>query len=155
MCAQSKTSFGMSKAILLAAASALLLSSCGGSNKTEEQPKFASDAAKKNPGEDAGAAIYQRTCVTCHMANGEGIPNTFPPLAKSDYLADKEKTIHQVIKGSSGELIVNGQKFNNTMPPQQLNDEEIAQVLTYVYSAFGNGGTVTVTPEEVKAARAK
>jgi mono/diheme cytochrome c family protein len=145
----------MNKVFLVAAASAIILSACGGSTKTEEQPKFASDAVKSDANADAGATIYQRTCVTCHMANGEGIPNTFPPLAKSDYLADKEKTIHQVVKGSSGELIVNGQKYNNTMPPQPLNDEEVAQVLTYVYSAFGNGGTVTVTPEEVKAARAK
>ena len=116
----------------------------------------------EKPGEDAnaeqpkptGESIYNRTCVACHQATGEGLPKVFPPLAQSDYLANKEKTILQVIKGSSGELMVNGQKYNNVMPPQPLNDEEVAAVLTYVYCNFGNTGG-TVTPEECKALREK
>lgn len=87
------------------------------------------------------------------MAAGEGIENVYPPLAQSDYLKDKTRAIHQVINGSSGEIVVNGKKYNNTMPPQQLSDEEIAAVLTYVYSGWENGGG-TVTAEEVKAVRA-
>ena len=88
------------------------------------------------------------------MAGGDGIANVYPPLAKSDYLADKEKTILQVIKGSSGEIVVNGKTYNNTMPPQQLNDEEVAAVLTYVYTNMGNSGGA-VTASEVAAVRAK
>lgn len=88
------------------------------------------------------------------MAAGEGIPNVYPPLAGSDYLADRERAITQVIKGSSGEIVVNGKKYNNTMPPQQLNDEEIAAVLTYVYTHWDNNGQA-VTADEVKAVRAK
>jgi nitrite reductase (NO-forming) len=90
------------------------------------------------------------------MAAGDGIENVYPPLAKSDYLADRERAIHQVIKGSSGEIVVNGKKYNNTMPPQQLTDEEVAAVLTFVYTNpnMGNGGAA-VTIDEVKAVRAK
>jgi nitrite reductase (NO-forming) len=121
-----------------------------GSNTEKAETSAASPATPKATGTD----IYNRTCITCHQANGEGLPNTFPPLAKSDYLVDKERAITQVIKGSSGEIVVNGKKFNNTMPPQPLNDEEIATVLTYVYGNFGNTGG-TVTPDEVKAIRAK
>lgn len=106
------------------------------------------------PAKPTGVDIYNRTCVSCHQSDGQGMQNVYPPLAKSDYLADKEKTITQVIKGSSGEIMVNGKKYNNTMPPQQLNDEEIATVLTYVYGNFGNSGG-TVTPEDVKTVRAK
>ena len=90
----------------------------------------------------------------CHQANGEGVPGTFPPLAKSDYIADRAKTIRQVLKGSSGAILVNGTTYNSTMPPQSLSDEEIAQVLTYVYTAWGNSG-IRITTEEVKAVKSK
>ncbi len=128
---------------------AIILSSCGNNNAPAEHPPVA--AAK--PAAPTGEDVYKRTCVACHQANGEGMPNTYPPLAKSDYLSDKAKVIKQVLKGSSGEITVNGKTYNNTMPPQQLSDEEMASVLTYVYSNFGNSGG-TITPEEVKAARA-
>jgi nitrite reductase (NO-forming) len=128
----------------------LLLSSCGSSPSETAANPGSANAPAAAPGE----AVYKKTCVTCHQANGEGLPNTFPPLAKSDYLSDKEKTILQVLKGSAGEIVVNGKTFNSTMPPQQLSDEEIASVLTYVYGNFGNSG-VTISPAEVKGLRAK
>lgn len=137
---------------LLALAGCLIIS-CGDSgSKTEKQPFESSGTptASAPSGED----IYKRACASCHMAGGDGIANVYPPLAKSDYITDKEKTILQVIKGSSGELVVNGKTYNNTMPPQQLNDDEVAAVLSYVYSSFGNTGTA-VTAAEVAAVRAK
>ncbi len=127
----------------------ILLSSCGsnpGQTETSNVP-----AAPSKP---TGDVIYKRSCVSCHQSNGEGLPNVYPPLAKSDFITDKEKTIGQVIKGYTGEMVVNGKKYNSTMPAQQLNDDEVAAVLTYVYSNFGNGGT-SVTAGEVTAARAK
>jgi nitrite reductase (NO-forming) len=134
----------------LAAVLTFLATSCNNSNTGE--PTATGPAAK--PAAASGEEIYKKTCIACHQANGEGMPSSFPPLAKSDYLADKEKTILQVLKGSSGEITVNGVKYNNTMPPQSLSDEEIATVLTYVYGSFGNSGG-TVTPADVKALRAK
>ncbi len=134
----------------VAIALVLLICSCGGAEKTEP----AANTPLPPPTKATGVEIYNRTCVSCHQANGEGLPNVYPPLSKSNYLADKEETIGQVIKGSSGELVVNGNKYNNTMPPQQLNDEEIASVLTYVYGNLGNSGGV-VTPDEVKTVREK
>ncbi len=127
----------------------LLIYSCG-NNSGQSESAGAPAATAKGSGE----AIYKKTCITCHQANGEGLPNTYPPLAKSDFLVDKEKTIGQVIKGFSGELTVNGKKYNSSMPPQQLTDDEIASVLTYVYSNFGNSGGV-VTADDVKAVRTK
>jgi nitrite reductase (NO-forming) len=128
----------------------LLLSSCG---SNPAQPENADNTPSK-PHTPTGEDIYKRTCITCHQANGAGIPATYPPLAKSDYIHDKEKTIGQVIKGSSGDIVVNGAKFSNVMPPQQLNDDEVAAVLTYVYTNLGNTGS-PVTADEVKAVRAK
>jgi len=102
----------------------------------------------------SGETIYKNNCSTCHMANGGGVPGSFPPLAKADYLADHEQVIKMVVKGSSSEITVNGNKYSNMMPPQQLSDDEVAAVLTYVYTNFGNTGAV-ITPDQVKEIRAK
>ncbi len=143
------------KKVVVASVTALslfMLASCGGGGSKEAPASTENTTAAAAPAD--GEAIYKRTCIACHQPNGMGIANTFPPLAKSDFIADREKTIGQVIKGKTGELVVNGAKYNNTMPPQPLNDAEIAAVLTYVYSNFGNSGA-PVTVDEVKAVRAK
>jgi hypothetical protein len=97
--------------------------------------------------------VYQSTCSACHGAEGKGVEGAFPPLAGSDYLnADPKRGIHAVVKGLSGEITVNGKKFNSVMPAQALDDEKIANVLTYVLNSFGNKGG-EVKPEDVAAAR--
>jgi nitrite reductase (NO-forming) len=74
-------------------------------------------------------------------------------LAGSDFLnADKNRAIKIVINGRQGELIVNGRKFNNSMPQFPLGDDDVAYVLTFVYNSFGNVG-LEVQPEEVKVLR--
>ncbi|MGG7035160.1 MAG: c-type cytochrome [Flavobacterium sp.] len=103
--------------------------------------------------QDKGKTVYTQTCVACHQANGQGIPNAFPPLAKSDYLnKDVNRAIKQVIKGSSGPMVVNGKKYNGAMPAQNLTDQQVADVLTYVYANWGNNKT-KVTAAMVKAQR--
>jgi nitrite reductase (NO-forming) len=100
-----------------------------------------------------GKAVYAKTCIACHQPTGAGIPGAFPPLAKSDYLnANVNRAIKQVIKGSSGPITVNGKKYATPMPAQVLNDQEIADVLTYVYSNWGNSKKV-VTVAMVKVQR--
>ncbi|MEP1094053.1 MAG: copper-containing nitrite reductase [Cyclobacteriaceae bacterium] len=98
---------------------------------------------------DLGKQIYSRTCFACHQAEGQGIPNAFPPLANSDYLnADVDRAISTVVHGKSGEITVNGKTYNSTMTAQTLTDEEVANVLTYVYNSWGNNKT-EVTPRMV------
>jgi nitrite reductase (NO-forming) len=94
-----------------------------------------------------GKGVFMQTCFVCHQLNGEGIPAQIPPLAKADYLmADKERSIRIVLQGNSGEIEVNGKKYNGVMTPlNYLSDDEVANVLTYVRNSFGNSG------EEVKA----
>jgi mono/diheme cytochrome c family protein len=100
-----------------------------------------------------GSHLFASICAACHQPNGLGRPNVFPPLAGSDFLnADKKRAIGIVIHGRQGELVVNGQTFNNSMPSFPLTDEDIADVLTYVYNSFGNSG-LEVTPQEVQAIR--
>lgn len=102
-----------------------------------------------------GHRLFASICAACHQPTGQGLPNVFPPLAGSDFLnADKDRAIGIVIHGRQGEVIVNGMKFNNNMPSFPLTDDDIADVLTYVYNSFGNSG-LEVTPGEVTAIRAQ
>lgn len=102
---------------------------------------------------ELGKRLFTSICAACHQPTGQGLPNMFPPLAGSDFLnADKNRAIKIVIFGRQGEVVVNGQKFNNNMPSFPLTDQDIANVLTFVYNSFGNSG-LAVTPEEVKILR--
>jgi nitrite reductase (NO-forming) len=102
----------------------------------------------------AGEQIFNRTCMACHQSNGQGLPGIFPPLAGSDYLmADRERAIGTVIHGKQGEIVVNGKKYNQIMTPQNLTNDEIASVLTFVMNSWGNKAKM-VTPEEVAKVRA-
>ncbi|HLV39311.1 copper-containing nitrite reductase [Xanthomarina sp.] len=108
----------------------------------EEQMKF-------------GKQVYMQTCFACHQGEGQGIPNAFPPLAKSDYLnADVERAISAVVHGLSGEITVNGNKYNSVMTRQMISSEEVANVLTYVYNSWGNNKQV-VTTEMVNKVKKK
>lgn len=103
-----------------------------------------------------GKKVYDEYCVTCHMKNGEGTPNVYPPLAKSDYMKKNRKgNISNLLWGLKGEITVNGKKFNGVMTPipDKYGDKDIAAVLTYVYNSFGNRGPV-VSEKEVAAVRA-
>ncbi len=100
-----------------------------------------------------GKEIYQAQCLTCHQESGEGLEDVYPPLAKSDYLmADKKRSIVQVIKGATGAMKVNGKEYNMEMTGFDLTDQEVSDVLNYVRNSWSNKGNA-VTPEEVKAAR--
>ena len=97
-----------------------------------------------------GSAIYSDFCVTCHMEKGEGVMYTFPPLAKSDYLANnREASIRGVKYGQRGEITVNGVVYDNTMMPLGLEDQEIADVMNFVMNSWGNSQEKPVTTEEV------
>ncbi len=124
-------------------------------------PVDESKAAKSKPAKNkslkekiaAGKRIYGKTCFACHQANGEGIPNAFPPLAKADYLnADTKRAINIVLKGKTGEITVNGKKYNSIMTKQTLTDDEVADVLTYVYNSWGNNKS-NITLAQVRAAK--
>ena len=102
-----------------------------------------------------GKQIYGQTCIACHQAEGQGIAHAFPPLANSDFLnADVDRAIDIVLHGLTGEITVNGEKYNSIMTKQMISTDEVANVLTYVYNSWGNNKTV-VTPEMVKKVKNK
>ena len=101
-----------------------------------------------------GEAIFARSCAACHQPAGTGIPGAFPPLAGSDFLlADPERAVGIVLHGLSGPVTVNGVAYVSAMPPQPLEDADVAAVLTHVLQAWGNRGPA-VSPGTVARIRA-
>jgi nitrite reductase (NO-forming) len=102
-----------------------------------------------------GKEVYIAECLTCHMENGEGIEELYPPVAKADYLmADRKRSIQQTLYGATGEMKVNGKIYNTPMKGIGLTNEQASDVLNYIRNSWGNEGSV-ITPDEVEAARNK
>ncbi|WP_025871121.1 c-type cytochrome [Methylobacillus glycogenes] len=103
-----------------------------------------------------GAAIYTSRCVSCHQANGMGIPGAFPPLVGSEYVLGKPEVLVRILlHGLQGEIKVAGNTFNGVMPPwaEQLSDEEIAGVASHVRSGMGDNKADKVDAALVKKIR--
>ena len=102
-----------------------------------------------------GKEVYANNCINCHMVDGAGTPDAFPPLAKADYLKKSAATlINLILQGQNVEITVNKKKYNGQMPAQNyLNDEEIADVLNYSRNSWTNKMPVAITPAQVKALR--
>lgn len=94
-----------------------------------------------------GEKIYGKTCVACHMPNGQGLPPTFPALAGG-------KIATGPVAGHI-DIVVNGSKKNPAMVAwkSQLSDLEIAAVITYERNSFGNKVGDMVQPKQIAAAR--
>lgn len=108
-----------------------------------------------------GATIFQQ-CQGCHQPGGTGIPGVFPPLAGHvpEILAAKggrEYIINMLLYGLTGQINVKGGSYNGAMPAfgAQLKDDQIAAVLNYVSTSWGNKNPKAFTANEVKAQRAK
>lgn len=120
--------------------------------------QIASEIKKELPVEEVkvhpGKAVYDRYCLTCHQADGSGVDNMHPPLSPGSWV-EKEpaELIAIMMKGLSGKIEVNGKTYNNFMPSHaQLTEEELADVLSYVRSSFGNQLS-PVTVDMVKKAK--
>lgn len=92
-----------------------------------------------------GQQIYAMLCQACHLPDGQGMMGALPPLAGSDFLlADPARAGRAVLHGLSGPITVNGVGYNAAMPALggMLSDQQVADVLTYVFNAWGNTGPV-------------
>ncbi|NGZ87165.1 c-type cytochrome [Duganella aceris] len=102
-----------------------------------------------------GAQVYAANCVACHQATGAGLPGVFPPLAGAEWaLAEAKLPVNIVLHGITGKLTVKEVAYSGQMPAfkDKLNDDEIAAVLSYVRSSFGNGAG-KIAADIVKAER--
>jgi mono/diheme cytochrome c family protein len=105
---------------------------------------------------DRGKKVYDIACLSCHMANGMGVPRMNPSLVKSKYvLGSKTKLIRIVLRGSDELENDTERHFVNPMAPlNMLTDQQISDVLTFVRNSFGNRAT-TITSGDVKYVRGR
>ena len=125
-------------------------------NENQPPSKGAVEAAPVITPAMLGKRLFTANCIACHQTTGLGIPGVYPPLAGSDWAQGPEdRVIRIVLNGLSGPVKVSGKDFNNVMTPfgTILKDEQIAQILTYVRSEWGNNAPA-VTPEAVAKIRA-
>lgn len=123
---------------------------------TNPAPAGASSAA---PAADGGA-IYAQNCATCHGPQGQGQPGLYPPLAHNPDLARDNGAfpVTVVLHGIEGPIDVAGHHYDSAMPAfGHLSDVEIAAVVNYVRSAWGNAPrpAVDITADIVAQRRAK
>lgn len=105
-----------------------------------------------------GKRLFTQNCVVCHQTTGLGVAGQFPPLAGSEWVVGGDwvgsnHLVKILLHGLQGAVQVKGATYNNAMPPwQQLKDDQIAAILTYIRSEWGNSAS-PITPEFVKSIR--
>lgn len=138
------------KALVLSALIVVILSACTGKREKKatvedinSPPPLeqTNNSQQQTSGpEHPGKAVFTKYCLSCHQADGSGVPGMYPPLGVGSWAGkDPKELIAVMMKGLNGKIEVNGETFNGFMPSQaQLTDEEIADVLSYIRSSFGN-----------------
>jgi mono/diheme cytochrome c family protein len=121
-------------------------------------PAFAQEDIKASA--DRGKVLYMQTCMACHQITGLGVPGAFPPLTKTEYVTgDTRRLVAITLKGISGAMTVDGKIYATGMPqpdltfPQLKDDKNLADVLNYVRTNFGNTATDAITPAYVAEVR--
>lgn len=102
-----------------------------------------------------GEVVYKKECLVCHQSDGSGVPMMFPPITDSEFInGEHEQLILLVLNGMKGPIEINGEQYNSIMPPMKyhLDDQEIADLLSYLRNSFGNSAD-TITAAEVAKMR--
>jgi len=104
---------------------------------------------------DSGKVVYVNQCLSCHQASGSGISGINPPLNGKAITGDKTKLIGIIINGKSPHEATSGKSDKNIMHGNtEMEDQEVAYVLTFIRNSFGNKAS-SVKESEVKSARKK
>lgn len=93
-----------------------------------------------------GKEAYNTHCVSCHQANGSGVPGAFPALAGSKIVTGEQDQVLQIVLQGKGAMPAFGKDKN-------ISDESLAAVITYIRNAFGNDMGDLVKPEDISDLR--
>ena len=98
-----------------------------------------------------GRTLYLQFCSNCHQKDGTGLGQLYPPLKNSDYMkADVNRTAKIIKYGWEGEIIVNGIKYDQSMPPNpKFTPLHISEIMAYIYKEFADT-TVLLNPNEME-----
>lgn len=117
------------------------------------QPKSGAAAERAR-----GKAVFNTVCGICHGTDGLGKPGQAPPLAGSEWVNTKgfNRMAHIPLEGLHGPIKVKGKEWSLSMAAMgaALSDEDLAAVLTYIRSSWGNKAPA-VTAKDIKQIRAK
>lgn len=101
------------------------------------------------PDQATGDQLYIKFCLTCHQPDGNGVRGMYPPLAGNEKINGPiAELVPIVLFGLEGPVEVNGREFNQVMPAQgYLEDKQIADILTYIRSSWGNKASPVKTED--------
>ena len=101
-----------------------------------------------------GQRLYGAHCLSCHQADGGGVPNMQPAIAGGTWVKGDARALALfVMTGGFDSASRKDSDVGNVMPPfRQLADADLAEILTYIRQKFG-GGASPVTAAEVAEAR--
>ena len=101
-----------------------------------------------------GKQLFGAKCAACHQGSGLGVAGVFPPVAASEWVVGDEKILTNILlHGVNGEMIVKGNTYKGAMPAwNTLSDDELAAVLTYIRSDWGNAAP-PIKAETIKSQR--
>jgi mono/diheme cytochrome c family protein len=112
---------------------------------------------QSDPRMKAGEAIYRDTCSACHSIDGKGVANLFPSLVKAPQVRapDPTSAVRVVLRGVRS-VATDNEPTAPAMPAfgWQLNDKQVAAVLTYIRNSWGNAAAA-VSPDDVGSQRGK
>jgi mono/diheme cytochrome c family protein len=103
----------------------------------------------------AGESLHRQHCASCHGQQGTGVAGAFPPLAGAERVAgDEDTAIRILLDGLQGRIQVDDRTYSNVMPAfgRRLGDDEIAALLSYIRSSWGNRAE-GISPEDVSEIR--
>ena len=107
-----------------------------------------------------GESVYALVCAVCHQSSGLGSPGQYPPLVGSEWVVGSPARLIRIpLHGLAGPIQVKGQNWIGSMPavgggPPLDDDQNLAAVLSYIRSAWGNQAP-PISPDQVKAVRAE
>ena len=143
---QADAAVGGAPAVAAAASNSLGAGTSAGATST---------LAKSPTSTTHGAQIFTQNCATCHGANGRGQAGVFPALAGNKQVTgDPKVSINALLHGLKG-VPIDGKTYSAQMPAWkgQLSNADIAAVITYIRSSWGNKGTPVTTAQIDAAAK--
>lgn len=113
----------------------------------EDQKRNTSETSQNKDMLKLGKKLYLSSCASCHGVSGEGGADQIPPLSATHLLSDIQ-FIHIIRFGLQGKVEVNGQIYNNLMPPvaEQWNKIQIASLMSHVQNHYGNKQEHAISP---------